>query len=221
MYCYVKYSFLVKVLVVLSVLQCSEVSGNDFDNANNQRNVLIDKLENALLNNSEQLFTLQKALFLPREKHMKITGVYLNVNVTVVGTVINKFNDDTYYQYYCRVYYPQNKSCIYDISQRFEISPASPITLTDFLLSQTIVQVLILLDPSFYSLTNAFSIIVNDGYYTRYDYYYNGGNDYTIYLMIDKINIELNDLDQAIRDNVIDALYITLSRVSYIYNIYI
>ena len=219
MYCYVKYSFLVKILVVLSVLQCSEVSGNDFDNANNQRNVLIDKLENALLNNSEQLFTLQKALFLPREKHMKITGLYLNVIVTVVGTVIN-FNDDTYYQIkdYCRVYFPQNKSCIYGISQRFEISPASSITLTDFLLSQTIVQILTLLDSSYYYLTNALSIVVNDDYYT-YDYYYNGGNDYTIYLMIDKINIELNDLDEAM-DNVTDALYVTLSRVSYIYNIY-
>ena len=64
MYCNVKCSFPVKVLVVLSVLQCSKVQcGNNSDGANNQRNMLIDGFQNALVNDSEQLFTLKRHFF--------------------------------------------------------------------------------------------------------------------------------------------------------------
>ena len=117
----------------------------------------------------------------------------MNINITVEGTFINCHN--TYYS-------NLDVNCTSGtILKRFELSPGPPrpVTVADFLQSQTIVQVLIALDPSFYFLTNSLSILNSD---------YNGyGRNYTIHLTIGKTDINLDDYAT-------DALYATLAWVS-------
>ena len=64
-------------------------------------------------------------------------------------------------------------------------------------------QVLIVLDPSFYLLTNALSILNRD-YNNDYD-----RNDYTIHLMIGKTDINPDN-----ESDITDALYATLAWVN-------
>ena len=190
MYYHIKYCFLVLVLSVVYELQCSEVSEND--DVNNQRNILINRFQNALMNDSEQLFTLKKVFLLPRP----IDGPYLNVKVTVEGRITG---NEYLYSDFCSNHFPKNNSCTYVVLMVFNAGLTLP-TLADVLQSQNIVITLQTLDPSFYSLTNALS----RGYYSYNRYY-------TINLMVD--NIELNDLYQ-VKYDVTDALYVTLSWVS-------
>ena len=68
MYYHIKYWFLVLVLSVVCEFQCSGNDLNDDKEEYNQRNMLIERLQNAPMNDSEQLFTLQKAFLFPREK---------------------------------------------------------------------------------------------------------------------------------------------------------
>ena len=216
--------FLVLIIVLsLNVceLQCSGISGNVLTNDNdtyNQRNILIDRFQNALMNDSEQLFTLQKALLLPRP----IGGLCLTVKVTVKGKVA----DDTYvpvYSYYSCDY---NNLCHYSTSKQFELLPAPvapsiPRSLADFLRSNDIVQVLAALDPSFHVLINIISnepILLGDLYYDD-DLYSplppSKNYDIPVYVVIDKINI--TDVGGQIEDDITDALYVTLSWVSWLY----
>lgn len=69
------------ILSVLYELQCSQVSGDHLDDAYNQRKVLIDQFQNALMNSSENLFTLQKAFIFPQKKDSQTDGLYLSIRI--------------------------------------------------------------------------------------------------------------------------------------------
>ena len=124
-----------------------------------------------------------------------------------------RVTDSSYYFSYprdCGRYFLANRSCIYEASKTFELSPAPSVllTLSDVLQSQTIVEALTELDPSFYFLTSTLSSSYHNNYNSRSTY----KSDYAIRLMIDRA--ELNNPVQLDRD-VTDALYVTLSWVSY------
>ena len=128
------------------------------------------------------------------------------------GMVTDFYDDSDYFGFHCMRYFSQNKSCTFDTSKCFELSPASIMTLADVLQVQIIVQVLTALDPSFYYLTNTLSVnndLIYDDIIDDYNDYCS--NEYTIRLMID--GIELNNLDQ-VDNHVTDALYVILSWVS-------
>ena len=215
MYYQVNFSYLVLlVLFVVCELQSSEnmkfVNGlvNDEDmykKQYNQRNMLKDHFQNVLMNDSEQLFKLQKVFLLPRG----IGGLCLNVKVTAEGRVTD---NSSYPEGYCDSYF-KNKSCIYKVSKDFKVLSAAPLTrpLSRILRSSsTIRQVLSALDPSFYSLTSALSAAADyNDYYGDESIFY---NYYEIHIEIDKL--EFNNLSQMYTD-VTDALYMTLSWVSY------
>ena len=213
MYYHIKYCFLVLVLSVVCEFQCSGNDLNDDKETYNQRNMLIEQLQNALMNDREQVFTLQKAFLFPREKDLG--GLYLKVNITVEGTVTDFYDYDYEFLNHCMSYFPQNKSCIFDISKCFELSPAADsmtMTLVDVLQVRITVLSLMALDPSFYYLTNTLSL--NNDYDDDDDDYNDcGGNEYTIHLMIDEIQLKVNNLAQ-VDNHVTDALYVTLSWVS-------
>ena len=99
------------------------------------------------MNDSEQLFVLQKAFLPPRQ----IGGQCLTVNITMKGRVM----DNIYNPSLC----PNSEQnlCIYNISKHFELLPAVAVTFTlaNILRSSDITQVLLTMDPSFYFLINA------------------------------------------------------------------
>ena len=199
-YCY--------LLLVLSAyeLHCystSEIGGN-------QRRSLIDRFQNVLMSDSERLFTLEKAFLLPR----RIGRKCLSIDVTVKGRIdITKFNNP---ENYCDL---QNNSCIVHMTKYFEVLPAAAApqtTLVNFLRSDSIVQALEALDPSFHGLIN---VISNDLLDYTYDYYDSDNmdptpymyNSYDIYITVGNINI--TDPSQIELD-ITDAVYVTLSWVS-------
>lgn len=212
MYHHTKYCILVFVLSVACVTEfrCSPVSGNNLklDSAYSQRYNITMLFQNSLMNDSGQLFTLQKAFLLPRERCTETHGIYLNVTITV--TVVTA-SDGIHYN----IYFPQNGSCIF--MKRFELLPASPLTLAEILQLEAIVQALGILDPFFSILTAALSIDNNYDYYNSYDSDCNK-SEYAIrlQLMIDSYTAELDQVD----NDITDALYLTLSWVSAIILVY-
>lgn len=136
--CYhIKYWFLVLVLsVYVYELQCS--GKNDDKEEYNQRNILIDYFQNALMNDSQQLLMLQKAFLLPR----RIGGRCLIVDISVKGRVMD--NDDyvsSLYNDLCNSYLRDENLCICNTSISLELipAPAAPdpsinftVTLADF-----------------------------------------------------------------------------------------
>jgi hypothetical protein len=172
------------------------------------------------MNDSEQLFTLKKAFLLPH----KIGGKCLMITVTVEER-INIYNPK---YYNCDGYSNENNSCIrfYNITKYFELLPATvtdiPATgLAGFLRSVSIVEALAALDPFFHSLINVISNNLLNNVYYDYDYdylVYRYGptpymyNRYDIYMTVGNINT-LNRF--RIAAVITDALYVTLSWVSY------
>ena len=148
MYYHIKYCFL---MLALSALICehqsSQVSGKrNLNGANNQRDMMIEQFKFALINNSDQLVTLQKAFLLPRPND---GGLCLKAMVTVKGRVTDKSGYDA--SSVCSVIDEKNGTvCTYLSTEGFEFSPATKVTLADFLRSLNIVQMLAMLDPSFY-----------------------------------------------------------------------
>ena len=209
--CYhIKFCFLVLILsVILCELQCSEVSGNNVKEANNQRDMMIQQFKIVLINDSEKLFTLQKAFLLPRPSDSQTDGICLKVVVTMKGRVTDNSGYDP--NTVCSAVDENNGTvCTYYSTEGFELLPATTVVLTDFLRSSTIVQMLATLDPSFYYLTGSLSysgsIILN------YDYHYPTYKSYELLLTVDKIN-EFSNLSR-IQEDVTDAVQIALSWVS-------
>jgi hypothetical protein len=154
------------------------------------------------MNDSEQLFTLQKAFLLPQQ----VGGRCLTIYVTVGGRI-----DITIYdpEYYCERYYLNE--CIFEIKKSFELLPAPAITLVDFLRSSSIVQALAVMDPSFHILISGISNdLIGDPFYNDFDPSY---NSYNIHLKVG--NIDLSDPSEIEDDTVTDALYVILSWLSY------
>lgn len=104
--------------------------------------------------------------------------------------------------------------CTYKTLKIFELlsAPSVPLTLSGILQSQTIVEALMTLDPSFYFLTSTLSSSYHNKLLTMT---YKSDYTVTIDILLDKI--ELNSPDQLDTD-VTDALYTTLSWVSHLHH---
>ena len=105
--------------------------------------------------------------------------------------------------------------CTYLSTEGFELSPATKVTLADFLRSFDIMEMLATLDPSFYYLTRSLlsygstaSVLYHDH---DINYTYPTYKSYELSVTIDKI--EFNSLAR-IQDDVTDAIQIALSWVS-------
>lgn len=204
------------VLVISVILQLREVSGNnlkDDKEAHNQRDMMIEQFKIALMNDSDQLFTLQKAFLLPRPSGSQSNGICLSVDVTVKGRITDNSDYDPYDV--CSAINETNLTfmCTYTSTEEFELLPPAPFTstLADFLGSTIIVQVLVILDPSFYYLTTTLSngpfgpILFRD-YYHPYQYYY-------YHVMLSIAMNKIIDLSRM-QNDVTDALSALLSWVS-------
>ena len=153
----IKLSFMIQVLLVFACeIQTSKAHES-------QRNLLRESFQKVLMNDSEQLLTLQKIFLTPRQKDPN--GLYLYVDVTVEGKVTD---DDMIYvkdKKYCYMHVPQNNSCVYHTSMNFEVLPATlnqDSTIQSFLNKDEIGMVLQVLDPSFHSLARIFQTSESD-----------------------------------------------------------
>ena len=177
--------------------------------ANNQRNMMIEQFKFALINDSDQLFTLQKAFLLPRPSDSQTDGICVKVIVTVKGRVTDNSGYDP--SNICSTIDDKNGTvCTYRSMEGFELLPATTVALVDFLRSSTIVQMLATLDPSFYYMTGSLSF--SGSILLNYDYHYPTYKSYELSLAIDKLN-EFSDLSR-IQEDVTDAVQIALSWVS-------
>ena len=201
-----KYCLLIQVLLVfMCEVQTSKA-------AENQRNLLRDYFQKALINDSKNLLTLQQVFLTPRPKFQN--GLYLYINVVVEGRVTHSFTDSKH----CR-YLSQNNSCICQISMKFELVPpdqdGSVSIIQKFLNSYHISIVLEVLDPSFYSMVACVHQYMYTGLTYRSDY---DEEDYLYHLEINfkvdkfKIMVQTTDLPKDVHN----ALYLTLSWVSLI-----
>ena len=114
----IKLSFMIQVLLVFA---CKIQTSNADES---QRNLLRESFQKLLMNDSEQLLTLQKVFLTPRQKNPN--GLYLYVYVTVEGRITDDDDDDSYWiDKYCDTQYsvPQNNSCVHSTSIKFEILP--------------------------------------------------------------------------------------------------
>ena len=202
------YCFLVLVLsvYVLYDVHCNSTSGN-------LREILIDCFQKVLMNDTEQLFTLQKALLFPKDG-----GRCLTINVTVEGRIDLTSNPE--YMHWCDKHLNESNSCIYNpcITRSFELSPVNipgpATTLVDFLGSTSIVQALAAMDPSFHALiiviSNDFFLDIDMDYqYHSYNYFdLSPYNSYEIYMTCTVGNIDPFQIDTDVTDAVL--LYDTL-----------
>lgn len=201
------YCFLVLVLsVYVYDVHCYSTSGNQ-----SEREILIDCFQKALLNDNEQLFTLQKAFLFPQQ----VGGRCLTIYVTIEGRIDLTSNPE--YSYYCDEHLNESNSYIYnyDTTRDFELSPAPATTLLDFLRSNFIVQALGAMDPSFHTLITVISNeFVSDYHYDSYNYFdLSPYNSYDIHMTCTVGNIDPSQI--IMYDDVTDAVYVTLSWVSY------
>ena len=213
MYYHIKYCFLILALsALICEHQSSQVSGKrNLNDANNQRDMMIEQFKFALINDSDQLVTLQKAFLLPRPNDR---GLCLKTIVTVKGRVTDNSGYDA--SSVCSVIDEKTGTvCTYLSTEGFELSPATKVTLADFLRSLDIVEMLATLDPSFYYLTRSLlsygsttSVLYHDH---DINYTYPTYRSYELSVTIDKI--EFNSLSW-IQDDVTDAVQIALSWVS-------
>lgn len=158
----------------------------------------------------KNLFTLQKAFFLPQQ--LQVGVKCLTVDVTVQGRIDLTSYPDYYYNGYCEEHSKENNSCVYtgNTISYFELSPAPATTLLDFLGSTSIVQALAAMDPSFHTLITAISNeFVSDYYSDHFDP--SPFNGYDIHMTCTVGNID----PSQICDDVTNAVYVTLSWVSY------
>ena len=197
----IKLSFIIQVLLVFTC----EVQTSMADESHDQRNLLKESFQKELMNDSENLLTLQQIFLTPRQKNSN--GLYLYVDVTVEGRVTD---DDVPYlihdKKYCDRYFPQNNSCIYHTLMTFEVLPATNknSTVQAFLNKDDIRMVLQVLDPFFHNLARTFQTSAADDSDDTLDY------QLTFYTHLDKVEIILGTLPTDVRN----ALYLTLSWVS-------
>lgn len=141
-----KLSFMIQVLLVF----ICEVQTSKADES--LRNLLRESFQKALMNDSENLLTLQQIFLTPRQKNPN--GLCLDVDVTVEGRITDDDDDSYWISEYCDSYCPQNNSCVYRTSRTFEVLPTTnqDSTVKTFLNTDKIRLVLQVLDPSFYIL---------------------------------------------------------------------
>lgn len=151
----IKLSFMIQVFLVFAC----EVQTSNADES--QRNLLRESFQKMLMNNSEQLLTLQQIFLIPHQKNPN--GLYLDVDVTVEGRI----TDSYWISEYCDSYCPQNNSCVYRTTMKFEVFPATnqDSTVQSFLNKDKIRMVLQVLDPSFHSLARMFQTSESDDFY--------------------------------------------------------
>ena len=192
-----KLSFMIQVLLFFTCeVQTSKANES-------QRNLLRDNFQKLLMNDSEQLLTLQQIFLTPRQRNPN--GFYLYVNITVEGRIA--YNDNNLYLRYknCDRYFPYNRSCVYSTSKIFEVLPPAAdqsSTVKTFLNELDISMVLQVLDPSFRSLARMFQ--------TLDDSYDMSDCQLIFYTHVNKVEIILDELQTDVRN----ALYLTLSWVS-------
>lgn len=169
---------------------------------------MIEQFKYALINESDQLFILQKAFLLPRPIN---GGLCLEAMVTVKARVTDNSEYDL--SSICSVIDDKNGTvCTYLSKEGFELSSATSMeTLADFLRSPAIVQVLSTLDPSFYFLTSSLLYHGSTVLYHFDNVNYPTYKRYELSVTIDKI--EFNSLSR-VQDDVTDAVQIALSWVS-------
>jgi hypothetical protein len=192
-----KLSFMIQILLVF----ICKVQTSNADVS--QRNLLRESFQKVLMNDSEQLLTLQQIFLTPPSPRQKSpNGFYLYVNVTVEGRINTE--SDSYHSYlideYCDNY--NNYSCVYGTSMMFEVLPPAAdqnFTVKKFLTEIDISTVLKVLDPIFTSLTTMFQ-----SFYNKPD------RQLTLYTHVHKVEILLDELPT----DVSNALYLTLSWVS-------
>ena len=208
--CYSDMKHYCSLVLVLSVyaydVHCYSTSGN-------LREILIDCFQKTLMNDNEQLFTLQKAFLLPQQ--IAFGGKYLTIGVTVQVRIDLTSNPE--YSYYCDEHLNESNSCIYNYNttRDFELSPApaTTSTLLDFLQSNFIMQALEAMDPSFLTLITVISNdFISDYHYDSYNYFdLSPYNSYGIHMTCTVGNIDPSQM----YNDVTDAVYVTLSWVSY------
>lgn len=189
----IKLSFMIQVLLVFAC----EVQTSNADES--QRNLLRDSFQKVLMNDSENLLTLQQSFLTPRQKNPN--GLYLCVDMTVEGSITDDDRSLLYDKKYCDTYFSQNNSCIYRTSMNFEVLSATNkgSIVQGFLSKPDISVVLQLLDPSFHMLARMFQTS-----------HYMTDCQLTIYIHVENIEIMLLELPTDVHD----ALYLTLSWVS-------
>ena len=195
MYC-LQVSFLGQILLVF---KCQVQTHSKADES--QRSLLREKFHKALIDDSQNLLSLQQAFLTPH--HKSPNGFYLVVLVTVEGRVNTDIDDQYLIDYYCSSYNSQNNSCVYQNEIEFEVSPPDQYTtVKKFLYEDDIRSVLTVLDPSFCFLASVL----------RGEFYHNdfSGNGVNIILEVNIVEIMIDDLKIDVRD----ALYLTLSWVS-------
>ena len=149
----IKLSFIIQILLIFTY----EVQTSMADESHDQRNLLRESFQKVLMNNSENLLTLQQIFLTPRQKNPN--GLCLDVDVTVEGRVTDDYRSLDWI-YDCNMYFPQNNSCVYHTSRTFEVLPATnqDSTVKIFLNTDKIRLVLQVLDPSFYILAATFRL---------------------------------------------------------------
>jgi hypothetical protein len=202
----ITFSFVIQALLVFT---CEVQTSNAGES---QRNLLREGFQKVLMNDSEQLLILQKIFLTPRQKNPN--GFYLFVYVTVEGRIADdgdRFLIDDYCDGEFGVF-PQNNSCVYRASMKFEVLPPAAdhdSTVQDLLSTKPdIGMVLLVLDPSFQSLAS----MLHDSYnVTVYD---------LLNLYMHAENVEIMPVE--LRTDVRNAVYLTLSWVSFesMYNLY-
>ena len=156
------------------------------DRWEDQRPILKDLFQKALVNDSEQLFNLQKIFFASHQK--------TSIEVEVYVGRITDTDSDVFPAFYCDPAYGNN-SCTY--TQTFELVPSDGTAdLGTFLGSDVIVKALITVDPSFYMFTTVLNKNSELYSYSR------------IIIPVDQIEIMPSVAD------VTDVLSVTLSWVS-------
>ena len=191
----IKLSFMIQILLVFTC-EIQTTNANE-----SQRNLLRENFQKVLMNDSEQLLTLQQIFLTPRQKNPD--GLYLDVDVTVEGRITNDDDDSYWIHENCDSYCPQNNSwhCIYHTSMTFEILPPTlnqDSTVQTFVNTYYIKMVLLVLDPSFHSLARMFQTS-DDSYAIA---------SLIFYTYVDKVELIM------LPEDVCDALYLTLSWVS-------
>ena len=204
---------LVLVLVLLQLTSSMITTRNSLSEAEDQRLILKDLFHKALINDSGQLFNLQKVFLAPRrQKGYRFVGpLCVKVNVSV-GKIIN---DSKQFGGGLRCQYPYyNETCT--SIQVFELAPsddrdhklcANTETLASFLGIDIIVIALKTLDPFYYYCLDELFYTNERPFYCSYSY--------SPTYLYNSINISIDQIKtMPSAEEVTDALSVTLSWVS-------
>ena len=210
-----------RIVILLSLMSSESQCKADDQRPTSDSTVLKELFQNALMNDSEQLFVLQRVFLAPSREYPAAGSLCIYANITV-GEIIdaNRFNHTRQFNpwpasavdtpgFLC----DGNKNCtLYDF-EGFEILPPDnqvTTTLTSFLQAKEITQTFRILDGFYYALMSSLSNEYPQYYYDTH--YYNVHQDPVIYYYI---NIAINQIeDMPSLAAVTDALSVTLSWVS-------